>query len=82
MGKRDFSRKGFKGGEMKDIIYSLEECECECDYCGRCETIESKDYIEINAELKKLGWVARKINGQWYDFCLLDCFEKLMKEQS
>ena len=63
----------------KEMDYNFCECECTCDYCGEEEIIDSVDYTEINETLKDLGWINRKIDGEWKLFCCQDCYLKYIK---
>ena len=52
---------------------------CKCDYCGKQHNFKFKkhpDYKEAQTKLKNKGWFARKLDGEWYDFCSDECFEK------
>lgn len=64
----------------KYIDYTLQECECECDRCGNREWIqETTDYKEINDELRSLGWIIVKVNGEWLEFCCRECYNLYVK---
>lgn len=63
----------------KYVDYIFENCECECDKCGYSEIIDSNDYSEINRELKSNGWIIKKIDERWLEFCSEECFEKYKK---
>jgi len=59
------------------------EIVCECDYCSETECIEFDDgpnFTIAQKELKDMGWVSRKIDGEWYDFCNDKCFYGWIKE--
>jgi len=60
----------------KEIDRDFDNCDCECDYCGQSETVYSTDYKEINEELRGMGWIIRKIDGEWVEFCCHECFQK------
>lgn len=66
---------GFIHGEG-DII-------CECDQCGANEVYEFEngpDFSGCQEYLKENGWVSRKIDGEWHDFCCQECLQKFLKE--
>ena len=41
----------------------------ECDGCGDTSYGGSLEFHEGWAELKSLGWTARKTDGEWEHFC-------------
>jgi hypothetical protein len=56
---------------------------CECDQCGEQELIDFDDGPDFRAaqeELKEMGWISRKIDGEWYDFCSEACYYDWIKE--
>lgn len=64
-------------------IRGFGEIICECDHCGETELIEFEDgpdFKEAQNELKNLGWIARRIDNEWYDFCQDQCFYDWIKE--
>lgn len=73
---------------MKQIEWSLIHgegtIECYCDQCDHNYSFEFEDgdidYKACQEELKSYGWISRKIDGQWYDFCCEDCYYKYIKE--
>lgn len=71
----------------KDIDWGLAWGEgtivCTCDKCGHYEEFEFEDgpdFREVQDELKQRGWVSRKINGEWYDFCSKECYLAYVKQ--
>lgn len=47
---------------------------CDAPNCTEEEIIEGFDnyppsYSDANQELREMGWVSRKVNGEWLDFC-------------
>ena len=65
---------------MKEVNYEFQECEISCDCCGLDTTINSSDFSEINQELKEEGWIFKKIDGEWYDFCCLECYQAFINQ--
>lgn len=56
---------------------------CECDQCGEGERIPfdyGPDFRAAQEELKIYGWVSRKIDNEWYDFCSEQCYYDWIKE--
>lgn len=68
------------------VIHGEGTIECDCDMCGSNYQYEFydgyPDFKECQEELKKLGWVSRKINGEWCDFCCNDCLNKFMGKEN
>jgi len=61
---------------MKDNDYTFGETTVYCDgeNCNAEKTIDGFDgdplsYSDVNTELRKMGWISRKENGEWKDFC-------------
>lgn len=51
----------------------------ECDQCHKTITKSFKDSHPYKAGQKAMsekGWIARKIDEVWYDFCCDECFNK------
>lgn len=65
------------------VIHGEGTIYCECDECGSTYEYEFEDgnvdYRECQAELKEEGWISRNIDGEWYDFCCLECFKNFMR---
>lgn len=59
------------------MIHGEGEIVCECDNCGSEERVEFDegypDYKEAQRELRSMGWVSRKIDGEWGDYCCTEC---------
>jgi hypothetical protein len=57
-------------------IHGEGEIVCNCDECGNYHCIEfygSPDYRQAQREIKTIGWVSGRINGEWLDFCSTEC---------
>ena len=66
------------------IIHGEGEIVCECDNCGEQELFPFEDglfdFKEVQEELRdSYGWISRKINGEWKDFCSKNCFKEYIK---
>ena len=61
---------------MKEIDRDFEDCSVTCDMCGKTKTVDSMDYSDINEELRSEGWIIKKIDGEWLEFCCYDCYRK------
>jgi hypothetical protein len=49
----------------------------DCDNCSNEYIAElATDYEDLNCEAKEEGWINRQINGEWYNFCSEECYEK------
>lgn len=65
----------------KDVIYTEGQfgegdVHCTCDSCGDDEVFEfydGVDFRDVQDYLKDLGWSSQKINGEWLDFCCMEC---------
>lgn len=66
---------------MKDVDYRFEQCEVYCDHCDESIMIDNTDYTYINQELKENGWLVRRINGRWYEFCSKECYRNFLKKE-
>lgn len=65
------------------VIHGEGDIVCTCDHCEgeeRIEFIEGPDFRSAQAELKEMGWMSSKINGEWYDFCSMECRNAFVKE--
>ena len=40
-----------------------------CDICGECAAESFDDFYDAVEAKKELGWISRKINGEWNDIC-------------
>lgn len=72
---------GERHGEGAIITY--------CDECGRAEDYDfydaddmSENFRECQAEIRKNGWISRKIDDEWYDFCCEECYQNFLKKRS
>ncbi len=63
---------------MKEINRELNECVCTCDNCGQEEVMVSTYFNEINRELRYYGWITRKIDGEWKNFCCHKCLKEYL----
>ena len=60
---------------MKEVDYTFENTIVTCDKCGIDVEIDEMDYSSINEELREMGWVVTKENGDWVDYCV-NCANK------
>lgn len=55
---------------------------CECDQCSDTYDYDFDDgypdYRSCQDELKRLGWMSRKIGDEWYDFCCKECYQQYL----
>lgn len=51
----------------------------ECDYCGETVGGNPLDFHDSVTEKKAQGWLSRKVNGEWYDFCCADCYKQFLE---
>lgn len=70
------------------MIHGEGEIVCECENCGSEERIEFEgypDYKEAQQELRAMGWISKKIDGEWGDYCCPECaneaYAKLRKKR-
>jgi hypothetical protein len=65
----------------KNVNYGFENCDVDCDNkkCKSYELIDSCDYSDVNKEIKDMGWIIKKIDGNWYDFCCEECYKNFSK---
>lgn len=78
-----------KEKNMKEVIWSCFhgegtiECQCDNDHCENEFSFEFCDgYPDFRAcqeELKDEGWISRKIDNEWYDFCCEECYYQWIK---
>lgn len=61
---------------MFDQDYTFGETEVSCDgeNCSRSETIDGFDrhpllFSDVAQEIKKMGWVVKKEDGEWLHIC-------------
>lgn len=60
------------------MIHGEGDIVCSCDNCDTEETFPFEDgcfdFKEVSKELREnYGWIARKIDGEWHDFCCPEC---------
>ena len=68
------------------VIHSEGDIVCHCDNCRTEEWFPFEDgyfdFKEISVELREdFGWIARKINGEWYDFCRNNCYGEFVTKR-
>lgn len=69
---------------MKELTWNSEfgtggTIKATCDYCGKGHLFKFKskpNYKSVQEKLKAQGWIARKIDDNWHDFCCQDCFNQ------
>ena len=55
---------------------------CDADNCKQSMQIDARidnhpvDNSDAVQEIKKYGWVVKRINGEWHHFCCSDCAGK------
>lgn len=52
---------------------------CKCDNCNQEKRVEFNtypNYKEVQQELRSMGWVSKKIDGEWKDFCCQECADE------
>lgn len=61
---------------MKDNDYTFGQTFVFCDGkgCNNEETIDGFDghplpYSDVNDELRDMGWISKKVKGEWIDLC-------------
>lgn len=66
------------------MIHGEGEIVCECDGCGYEERIwfdtGYPDYKEAQKELRSMGWLSKKVDGEWMDFCCSECSETVNRK--
>ena len=75
---------------MKDIIWGIIHGEgtilCECDECGNSYEYEFEDgyldFKDCQETIKGLGWLSRRVNNTWYDFCCVECHKKFIAKKN
>lgn len=69
---------------MKEIDWSFVHGEgtivCSCDNCGHEYNYDFDngypDFTDCQREIKSMGWLSRKIDDEWHDFCCQECYKK------
>ena len=67
---------------MKKYDRDFENIQVECDECGEQYIYDCRgcpDFKGCQNEIKSEGWISRKIDGEWHDFCCQECYEKFKK---
>lgn len=75
---------------MKEVVWGVFhgegtiECCCDNDGCPsefECEFYDGHpDFKECQDEMKLEGWLSRKIDDKWYDFCCEECYYQWIKK--
>lgn len=73
---------------MKEIewseLYGVGEIVCTCDNCSSEERFDFDnnypDFRKVQDELREIGWMPCKVNGEWHDFCCEKCRNTYIKE--
>lgn len=67
------------------LIHGEGDIRCECDQCGKEHDYPFEDgdvdFRDCQEELKMMGWISRKINGEWRDFCCQKCLDKFTRSK-
>ncbi len=50
-----------------------------CDNCKSSEILFDIDNDRTGKELLAKGWIVRKVDGQWRDFCSEDCMKEFLR---
>ena len=53
-----------------------------CEHCGQTVGGDfggAEDFYESLALKKSEGWISRKIDGEWFDFCSEECYKDYIK---
>lgn len=66
---------------MKKCDYQSETCDVYCDNCDNDITIDDMNYYYVNQQLKEKGWITKKVNGKFVDFCCKDCYLKYLNKR-
>lgn len=67
--------------KMKYTYREFDNTDIYCDYCGHIELVEGTDFSGINKELRSRGWVIKKVNGSWKDFCCKECYQNYVNRE-
>ena len=62
---------------MKEVNYDLVGTIVSCD-CKKCKNISFypfTNFNKVNGRAKNNGWITRKVNGKWVDFCCEQCYD-------
>ena len=67
------------------LIHGEGDIHCECDQCGEEHDYSFEDgdvdFRDCQEELKMMGWISRKIDGEWCDFCCKECLDKFIRSR-
>lgn len=68
------------------MIHGEGDIVCTCDNCNTEEWFPFEDgcfdFKEVSRELREdYGWIARKIYGEWRDFCCDNCHREFLAKQ-
>lgn len=74
---------------MKDVerLYGGDgtvEVYCDNSHCSRKYTYDffgGLDFRDCQEEIKTVGWISRKVDDEWYDFCCKECYYVFLKER-
>lgn len=47
----------------------------DCEYCGDTIGGGLEDFEESQSLMKSSGWINRKVDGEWCNFCCQDCYD-------
>ena len=51
----------------------------ECDYCSHTVGGGIYDFEESLELRKNEGWINKKIDGEWFNFCSEDCYNQFVR---
>lgn len=57
-------------------------CYVECNYCGKEDIVHEINYEDINTELRSEGWMFKKVDSEWCDFCCKECLLKYNRKKT
>lgn len=68
------------------VIHGEGDIVCTCNNCNAEEWFPFEDgcldFKEVSRELREdYGWIAHKIDGEWYDFCCDKCYKEFLAKQ-
>lgn len=68
---------------MRDVDYYVQSVMITCDECNDYIDYdfsyeERLDYDDLNDFAKREGYLSRKIDGEWCDFCCQECYQKYL----
>lgn len=62
----------------EDFGYTTVECDC----CGEELNIDGVQWDTIKDEKEFNGWLSRKVDGEWYDFCCYECYKAFLADNN